>query len=524
MTVTGENLGISLEDLLRFETMLSELSTRFINMQPEALNGAIEDAQRVICQTLGLDRSTLIQFSGPDDEALITHSWAIEGYQPNPLIPITHLFPWGLMRIRNGQGVQFSSLDDLPAEALTDKETFRQRGQKSNVSFPLSAGSKILGALAFGAIKAERQWPEKLVSRLRLVADMFAGALARQRSEDELVKYLIEIKRLKEQLHKENVSLRQELSLIQDTSHIIGHSDALRATLVMAERVAATDSTVLLFGETGTGKELIASAIHNLSNRRDRPMIRVNCANIPVTLIESELFGREKGAFTGALTRQAGYFETAHKSTLFLDEIGDLPPEVQIKLLRFLQEKQIMRLGSPAPIAVDVRIITATNRDLQKAICEGRFREDLYYRLSVFPISVPPLRERREDIPVLIRKFADQFAATMGKSITSIDRANLDDLQRYDWPGNVRELRNHVERAVILSCGPKLSIEVPHPSAVGKLHLLSMEEVERAHILSVLEYTGWRVQGKGSAAEILGLKRSTLQSRMLKLGIRRPTR
>ncbi len=334
--------------------------------------------------------------------------------------------------------------------------------------------------------------------------------------------FLKTVEALKERVEAENVSLRQDLQLLEGHPEILGRSPTLQKVLAQAEKVAPTDASVLVLGETGTGKELIAAAIHDLSPRRDRPMVRVNCAAIPSNLIESELFGREKGAYTGALSKQIGRFESAHGSTIFLDEIGELPPEVQVKLLRVLQEKQIERLGNPTPISVDVRIISATNCDLAKAVRTGKLREDLYYRLNVFPIRLPPLRERPEDIPMLVSAFVEQFGAATGHSITSIPKSTLDALQHYHWPGNVRELRNVIERAVILSRGPKLAVELPSlQQPVGRPSLL-MKDVERDHLLRVLEQTGWRLKGKGGAAEILGLKRTTLQSRMTRLGLRRP--
>jgi formate hydrogenlyase transcriptional activator len=303
---------------------------------------------------------------------------------------------------------------------------------------------------------------------------------------------------------------------------IIGKSRALRHVLQQVERVAATGSTVLLLGETGTGKELIASAIHALSPRRDRAMMHVNCAAIPSMLIESELFGREKGAYTGAYARQAGSFELANGSTLLLDEVGELPPETQAKLLWVLQDRKIQRLGSPRTLSVDVRVIAATNRDLEKEVREGRFREDLYYRLNVFPISVPPLRERREDIPILVSAFIQEFATAMGKRIQSLSSPDLEALERYPWPGNVRELRNIIERAVILSQGPRLKVEPPASSVSVPSRGITMREAEREHIGGVLAMTGWRIRGKGGAAELLDMRPSTLRSRMAKLGLRRP--
>ena len=346
----------------------------------------------------------------------------------------------------------------------------------------------------------------------------------RKESEEKLRQAYDEVRRLRDQLQQENVYLRGEVEGLYGHGRLVGQSRALKHVLAQAHQVAPTDSTVLLLGETGTGKELIATAIHDLSPRREKTMVRVNCAAIPASLLESELFGREKGAYTGALSKQVGRFEMADGSTLFLDEIGDLPPEVQVKLLRVLQEKQIERLGSSKTIQVDVRIITATNRDLDKAVREGKFREDLYYRLNVFPITLPPLRERREDIAVLVSAFVEEFATRFGKNIESIDKRSMDALLRYHWPGNVRELRNVIERAMIVAQGPRLWIEPPGGTTSAATRSLTMQEAEHQHIRSILDMTGWRVRGKSGAAEILGLKPSTLESRMAKLGIRRQDR
>jgi transcriptional regulator with GAF, ATPase, and Fis domain len=288
------------------------------------------------------------------------------------------------------------------------------------------------------------------------------------------------------------------------------------------QEVAATDSTVLLLGETGVGKELFATQIHELGARRSRPMIRVNCAAIPATLIESELFGREKGAFTGALAQQVGRFELAHGSTIFLDEIGDLPPDVQVKLLRVLEEGQIERLGSPHPVKVDTRVIAATHRNLEQRIAEGTFREDLYYRLNVFPIHVPPLRDRTEDIPLLVWRFVEEFSKSFGRHVDVISEDSLAALQQYSWPGNIRELRNVVERAMITLSGNRLTLTLPQGSAAGARRSSKLVDVEREHIRSVLESTGWRIRGAGGAADKLGLKPTTLETRLAKLGLKRP--
>jgi formate hydrogenlyase transcriptional activator len=304
---------------------------------------------------------------------------------------------------------------------------------------------------------------------------------------------------------------------------LVGESAALCRVRDLADEVAVTDATVLILGETGTGKELFATYIHEGSARRARPMVRVNCAAVPETLLESELFGRERGAFTGASDRQVGRFELADRSTIFLDEIGDLPANAQVKLLRVLEERQIERLGNPKPIRVDTRIIAATHCDLEAAVPEGRFREDLFYRLNVFPIRLPSLRERVEDIPLLVWKYVTEFSATFGKKIETITSQTMAALQRYPWPGNVRELRNVVERAMIKSRGGELPIELPRPVLSSVNRSERLVDVETEHMRQVLDFTRWRIRGANGAADRLGLRPTTLESRMAKLGLRRPT-
>ena len=346
----------------------------------------------------------------------------------------------------------------------------------------------------------------------------------RKQMENQLRERVEEIGGLKRQLEQENIYLRDEIMLQHGHDEIVGRSQAMKQALAQVEKVAGTDATVLLQGETGTGKELLARTIHRLSNRKDRSLVTINCAALPPTLIESELFGREKGAYTGALTRMAGRFEVANRSTLFFDEIGELSPDLQVKLLRVLEEGRFERLGSTKSLQVDVRIIAATNRDLAQEVSAGRFRRDLYYRLNVFPISIPPLRERTEDIPPLVWAFVRQYEKKLGKRIDHIPRKSMEALQRYPWPGNARELRNIVERAMITTSGGTLLLRPPLPASDKISTSGSLEDVERNHILDVLVKTGWRVTGKGGAAETLGMKRTTLQSKMKKLGIKRPTR
>jgi len=340
----------------------------------------------------------------------------------------------------------------------------------------------------------------------------------------ELRTALAEIKTMKDRLEAENIYFRQEIKMRHQFDHILGQSDGLKYVLYRAEQVAPTNTTVLILGETGTGKELIAAAIHNLSPRKDRPLITVNCAALPANLIESELFGREKGAFTGADTRQVGRFEVANGSTLCLDEIGELPLEVQAKLLRAIQHNEFERLGSSHTIKVDTRIVATTNRNLEEEVRKGRFRQDLYYRLNVFPITVPPLRLRKEDIPLLVQAFIERYARKLGKQITSIPKETMKALQDYPWPGNVRELESVLERAVILCPGPVLQLadklEVSSPPLSSAVRTL--EEMERSQILKTLSETRWRIEGKDGAAAILGLNPSTLRARMHKFGIFRP--
>ena len=320
-----------------------------------------------------------------------------------------------------------------------------------------------------------------------------------------------------------NATASPRMTGVQTDGAIVYRSEAIRGVLDELHRVAPTGATVLLLGETGVGKELFARAIHDASPRRRLPMILVNCAAIPATLIESELFGHERGAFTGAITRQMGRFEVANGSTIFLDEIGEMPLDMQVKLLRVLQERTIERLGCNGAIKVDVRVIAATNRNLEQAVADNTFREDLFYRLNVFPITIPPLRERVDDIPGLVSSFIRELAPSVGKRIDGISSQGLICLQQYSWPGNVRELRNLIEREMILAKGPLLTPTVPQTTRVLSRRLGSerLVDVQTEHIRSVLERCGWRIRGKTGAAEHLGLKPTTLETRMLKLGISR---
>jgi len=343
-----------------------------------------------------------------------------------------------------------------------------------------------------------------------------------KRAEESLQSAYEEIRLLKDQLQAENVYLQEEVAREYNFGEIIGHSDAISYVFFRVDQVAPQDVTVLLLGETGTGKGLIARAIHSRSARKDRPMITVNCTSLPANLIESELFGREKGAFTGAHARQVGRFELADGGTIFLDEIGEMPLELQCKLLRVIQDGEFERLGSPRTIKVNVRIIAASNRNLEDEIRAGRFREDLFYRLNVFPITIPPLRQRKDDIPLLVNYFVAKFNKKSGKKIATVSPETFNALQEYHWPGNVRELESVIERAVITSQGPALQVLDRFDTFPQKREdVKALAELEHDHILQVLQTTGWRIEGPKGAAVRLGLNPSTLRARMRKFGIRR---
>jgi formate hydrogenlyase transcriptional activator len=512
---------VSLEDQLAFERFLTDLSFQFSNLPSEQIPDAVRRGLAYVCEHFGLDRGALFSFDG-NRQLSDAVSWTAPGVATvTREVPAADLFPWTIERVLAGEAVTFSTLADVPSEI--DRAGYGSLGTKSAAILPLSVESRVVGAAVFDTIGAERSWHPEILHRLEMMRSVLDHVLARRQRDEAVRAASEEVQRLKDQLQVENVYLRREDRERLGLASIVGQSTAVRRVIEQIQQVAPTDSTVLLLGETGTGKELFATQIHELSGRRSRGMVRVNCAAIPATLIESELFGREKGAFTGALARQIGRFELADHSTIFLDEIGDLPLDVQVKLLRVLEERKVERLGNPRSISVDTRIIAATHRNLEQRVTEGSFREDLYYRLNVFPIHVPPLRERAEDVPLLIWRFVEEFSKAFGKRIDSIDKDSLTALQQYSWPGNIRELRNVVERAMIVVSGRRLSIPPPPSSgSASNKRSPKLIDVEKDHIRGVLESTGWRIRGNGGAADRLGLKPTTLETRMAKLGLRRP--
>ena len=509
---------------LQFEMLLSRLSTLFINLPSGELQQQFNQALQFIVELLGMDRGNIFERRAEDDEIVLTHSWTVDGAEPTGR-EITHSqFPWIVAQLEQGETVVVPSTKELPVEAKTEREHCQRFGIKTVVAVPLQVAGKFHGAITISSSREEKEWSPHLIQRFRVFGDIIANAVSRHLSDKAMQATLAENQRLQEQLQAENYYLRQEVS---DDSHfrkIIGQSDTLKYVLFRVGQVAESDATVLILGETGTGKGLVAHAIHQKSARKDHPFITVNCAALPANLIESELFGREKGAYTGAHERQLGRFDIANRGTIFLDEIGDLSLELQAKLLRVVQDGEFERLGSPRTIKVDVRIIAATSRDIRDEIHQKRFREDLFYRLNVFPITLPPLRKRKEDIPLLINEFVNRYARKMGKKISSVSSGDMAKLQEYSWPGNIRELEGIVERLVITTQGPVLRLgeTLDHVGPVEEYSTGGdLQTVERKHIRKVLEQTGWKIEGPGGAAEVLKMKPSTLRARLHKLNIRR---
>jgi len=519
-----------------FEGLLMDLSASFVNVDSDALDSCIHDALESIVAFLDVDRGTVGQFNGDLGQMQVTHSYAVEGIDPlTPTIGEEHV-PYLTREIRAGRAFVCESVDNLPTVAATEREFGQSMGVKSAAAVPLAAAGTTLGVVSFATLRKERVWPATIVRRLQAIGEIFANALLRRKKDAELAAMYAEVELLKDRAERENAVWRDQVIGQHHFEDIVGESGRLKEALHQVAQVAPTNSSVLLLGETGTGKELFSTAIHVRSTRSERPLIRVNCAALAPTLVESELFGHEKGAFSGALASRPGRFELADGGTIVLDEIGELPLAIQAKLLRVLQNGDFERVGSSKTRHSDVRVIAATNRDPEAMVSDGTFRQDLFYRLGVFPITVPPLRDRREDIPLLVAFYVERLRGKLGKTIERIPEQVVADLMAYEWPGNIRELKNIVERSIILSPGSTLVLNNPSygrqnspakPKGLrdnGETTGRTLTEVESEHIRAVCEYCSWRIEGNGNAAEMLDINPNTLRSRMKKLNISRPAK
>jgi len=535
---------------IEMRRIVAELREMTANLQ-EAVESrtcelrAAEERQRVLLEVNNaivtcLDRDSLFRATTAALKSVIPYDRAaLHIYDPEKqtlrvlgvtgATPLPPIFPIGTElprreQSRNGwvldHGAPLVTSDMRNPPPFLEHPALVEGGLRSAVSVPMSVKGKIIGTLHVGSRVCGAYGPDD-GSLLLAIGEQVGLAI------ENLLAYE-EIATLHARLEEEKVYLQEEVRSETAFGDVVGESPAILGVLASVRKVAKTDSTVLVTGETGTGKELIVRAIHDLSRRKDKLLVKVNCAALPAGVIESELFGHEKGAFTGALSRKVGRFELANRGTLFLDEIGDLPLELQAKLLRVLQDGEFERVGGTQTIKGDVRLIAATNRDLEQAVAEGRFRADLFYRLNVFPIVIPPLRKRLQDVPRLARHFAMLYASKMGKHVGPLTQDALDRLTTYGWPGNVRELQNVIERAVIVSPQGRFELgdfgtaSAAPNGANARRETRSLEDIERDHIVSVLEQTGWRISGDRGAARILGLKRTTLEARMKKLAIARP--
>ena len=508
-------------ELHHFERLTATLSSQFARLQVEEIGPAILGALEQVAQAMDVDACALIELTEGAISAVHTWPTAEAAFGAAACPP-----RWLVDRLMDREVVPIPAADDVPAAGRATTPA----GECSGLGVPVVVAGQVVCALVIGSTRSPRPWSDPVVERVRLIAEIFGVALQRCRQETALRASVATIEQLNARLAADNVYLQEEIKTYHDFDEIVGAGASLRTALTRLGQVAPMNSSVLLVGETGTGKELFARALHARSRRRTRALVRVNCAALPPTLVESELFGHEKGAFTGAVSMRQGRFELADGGTIFLDEIGDLQPEIQAKLLRVLQEGEFERVGSSRTQRADVRVIAATHRDLEADVASGRFRADLYYRLSVYPIHLPALRERVEDIPSLVWFFIQRLQRDLGRRITRVPRAVMAALQQHSWPGNVRELENVIERAMIRSSGDTLLLDetltrlnrtIADRVAIGGD---TLDAIQRAHIETILSECGWRINGRKNAAERLGLHPNTLRFRMKKLGIVCPDR
>jgi formate hydrogenlyase transcriptional activator len=508
------------EELHQFERLAATLSSQFARLHVEEIASAIVDALESVGTAVDVDACALIEFTDAQAVSAV-HTWPTgeatfgeSGCPPR----------WLLDRLTRREVVP------IPIGDSPSSDASRPINERAGLAVPVVVAEQVVCALVIWARRSSRRWTVPVAERVRLIAEILGVALQRCRHETALRASVAMIERLNARLAADNVYLKEEIKTYHDFDDIVGEGPKLRLALTRLGQVAPMNSSVLLLGETGTGKELFARALHDRSRRCTRALVRVNCAALPPTLIESELFGHEKGSFTGAVSMRQGRFELADGGTIFLDEIGDLQPEMQAKLLRVLQEGEFERVGSSRTQRADVRVIAATHRDLEADVAAGRFRADLFYRLSVFPIYLPALRERIEDIPSLVWFFIQRHQRDLGRRITQVPRAVMLALQQHSWPGNVRELENVIERAMIRTTSDTLMLDETfervksQPAGDGSATADTLDAIQRAHIESILVACGWRINGKHNAAERLGLHPNTLRFRMKKLGIVCPDR
>ena len=516
----------SQEDLQPFERLALQLSSSFSIVEVGDVAETVARALESIGAAFGVDECTLISY-GDGGNVRVVHSWAAPPQAPWTDDDLVGL-PWLVQRLARNAVVATTPSTDLPHAAGQDRAHAASSGIAARLGVPIALHGRVVHGLIIGTRHRHVDWRVPVIERLRLLGEILGGGLTRLRQDEALRASQVQAERLGDGVTADTLYLQDEARDQAEADQIIGDGSGLRLALGRLAQVAPLDATVLLLGETGTGKELFARALHDRSRRRKRTLVRVNCAALPASLIESELFGHERGAFTGAISMRQGRFELADHGTIFLDEVGDLAHELQAKLLRVLQEGEFERVGSSQARRVDVRVIAATHVDLEKAVAEGRFRADLYYRLSVFPITLPPLRERPDDIPQLVWFFIHRHQRDLGRRITIVPPAVMQTLQQHDWPGNVRELQNVIERGMIRSTGDTLQLDESLRAAPGgrsaTLAGESLEAVQRFHIEKVLRECGGRINGAGNAAVRLGIHPNTLRFRIKKLGVVVPER